>query len=102
MRRSLWTVGLGVALSISFFVMSALADVISGFTEKVSPDGQTNATEPSVAVDRSDGTVYVAWQASGTHVARSDDGGRSFVQTPIGSPFGNDIGDVDAGRLSQR
>jgi len=95
MRRSLWTVGLAVALSISFFVMSALADVISGFTEKVSPDAEMNATEPSVAIDRSDGTVYVAWQASGTHVARSDDGGRSFVQTAIGDVFGSDVGDVD-------
>src|SRR5205809_236067 len=46
-------------------------------------------------MDHSDGTVWVAWQASGTHVARSDDGGRSFVQTPIANPFGNDIGDVD-------
>jgi hypothetical protein len=45
-------------------------------------------------VDRSDGTIYVAWQASGTHVARSDDGGRSFVQTPINDFFGRDIGDV--------
>jgi hypothetical protein len=65
---------------------------ISGFTERVSPSSQTNATEPSVAVDRSDGTVYVAWQASGTHVARSDDGGRTFVQTSIPS---GDVGDVD-------
>src|SRR5438552_17683084 len=95
MWRSLWTVGLAVALSISFFVMSALADVISGFTEKVSPDAEMNATEPYVAIDRSDGTVYVAWQASGTHVARSDDGGRSFVQTAIGDVFGSDVGDVD-------
>src|SRR5947209_4575758 len=68
---------------------------ILGFTEQVSPDTQTNATEPSVAVDRSDGTIYVAWQASGTHVARSDDGGRSFVQTPIADLFGRDLGDVD-------
>src|SRR5436305_14596955 len=46
-------------------------------------------------MDHSDGTIYVAWQASGTHVARSDDGGRSFVQTPIVDVFGNDVGDVD-------
>src|SRR5207237_6246029 len=39
--------------------------------------------------------VYVAWQASGTDVARSDDGGRSFVQTPIADLFGRDVGDVD-------
>ena len=95
MRRPLVTIGLALALSVSFFAMSALADIISGFTEKVSPDAERNATEPSVAIDRSDGTIYVAWQASGTHVARSDDGGRTFVQTPIMNPFGNDIGDVD-------
>jgi hypothetical protein len=83
-----------VALSLSSFAMSASADILSGFTEKVSPDEETNATEPSVAIDRSDGTVYVAWQASGTHVARSDDGGRSFVQTPIVNLFGRDLGDV--------
>src|SRR5438309_3907655 len=68
----------------------------TGFTTQVSPSSQTNATEPSVAVDRSDGTIYVAWQAGGTWVARSDDGGRSFVQTPIADPFGRDIADVNA------
>ena len=73
----------------------ALAQTILGFTEQVSPNAQSNATEPSVAVDRSDGTVYVAWQASGTHVARSDDGGRTFVETPIANLFGSDVGDVD-------
>jgi len=68
---------------------------ISGFTRQVSSSSESNATEPSVAVDRSDGTVYVAWQASGTHVARSDDGGRTFVETPINNLFGSDVGDVD-------
>src|ERR687884_897173 len=68
---------------------------ILGFTEEVSPEAETNATEPYIDIDHSDGTVYVAWQASGTHVARSDDGGRSFVQTPIVSAFGRDVGDVD-------
>src|SRR6266852_3997117 len=64
---------------------------ISGFTRQVSSSSESNATEPSVAVDRSDGTVYVAWQASGTHVARSDDGGRTFAQV-----FSErDVGDVD-------
>src|SRR5207237_3726636 len=53
------------------------------------------ATEPYIAIDHSDGTVWVAWQASGTHVARSDDGGRTFVQTPIADFFGRDLGDVD-------
>src|SRR3989442_2544069 len=76
-------------------VLTLTAAGATGFSPQVSPSSQTNATEPSVAVDRSDGTIYVAWQASGTRVARSDDGGRSFVQTPIADPFGSDIGDVD-------
>src|SRR2546430_7492885 len=74
-------------------VPQSFAQNILGFTERVS--SQANATEPSVAVDRSDGTVYVAWQASGTHVARSDNGGRTFVETPIVNLFGSDVGDVD-------
>src|SRR5438876_5817034 len=37
----------------------------------------------------------ISWQASGTHVARSDDGGHTFVQTPISNLFGSDVGDVD-------
>ena len=94
MHRSVYSLAIVGVLSISCFAMSALADIIEGFTERVSPESESNATEPSVAVDRADGTVYVAWQASGTHVARSDDGGRTFVQTPISDTFGNDIGDV--------
>src|SRR5437773_7648648 len=74
---------------------STRAVASTGFTTQVSPSSQSNATEPSVAIDRSDGTVYVAWQASGTHVARSDDGGRTFVETPIDNLFGSDVGDVD-------
>ena len=35
----------------------AFASDILGFTEQVSPSTQTNATEPSVGVDRSDGTI---------------------------------------------
>lgn len=69
------------------------ADIIGGFTETVSGD-QTNATEPFVAVDRSDGTIYAAWQGSGSHIARSDDGGRSFVPLAEGDFFGRDLGDV--------
>jgi len=69
----------------------ASAGTTTGFTTQVSPSAETNATEPSVAVDRSDGTVYVAWQASGSHVARSDNGGRSFSEVFSQS----DIGDVD-------
>src|SRR5438105_2547614 len=75
--------------------VGTLAVASTGFTTQVSASSQSNATEPSVAVDRSDGTVYVAWQASGTHVARSDDGGRTFVETPINNLFGSDVGDVD-------
>ena len=86
---------LAVLTATLVVAMPASAGDLLGFTETVSPDAETNATEPYIAVDRSDGTVYVAWQASGTHVARSDDGGRSFVQTPIVNLFGNDIGDVD-------
>src|SRR2546428_6700536 len=93
--RRLPSVATVLALSLTLFSSGALADLLGGFTERVSPDSQVNATEPSVAVDRADGTIYVAWQASGTHVARSDDGGRTFVQTPIMDPFGRDIGDVD-------
>src|ERR687887_438563 len=94
MRRFLLPVALLAAL-LAVTVPGAGAGLIEAFTEQVSPEAETNATEPSVAVDRSDGTVWVAWQASGTHVARSDDGGRSFVQTPIVNLFGNDVGDVD-------
>jgi hypothetical protein len=84
---------LGLA-SLSLISQSAWAQNLIGFTEQVSPSAETNATEPSVAVDRSDGTVYVAWQASGSHVARSDDGGRTFIQKPELDPFGRDLGDV--------
>jgi hypothetical protein len=86
-----------VSLSAALVVLVGAGQNVlaaTGFTTQVSPPGQTNATEPSVAVDRSDGTIYIAWQASGTHVARSDDGGRSFVQTPIVSVTGRDLGDV--------
>lgn len=69
----------------------ASAGTTTGFTTQVSPSAETNATEPSVTVDRSDGTIYVAWQASGSHVARSDNGGRSFSEVFSQS----DIGDVD-------
>src|SRR2546430_440282 len=79
----------------SLLLPQAFTQNIPNFTKQVSSSGQTNATEPSVAVDRSDGTVYVAWQASGTHVARSDNGGRTFVETPIANLFGSDVGDVD-------
>jgi len=77
------------------FAAMALAADILGFTEQVSPPAQTNATEPSVAVDRSDGTIYVTWQAGGARAARSDDGGRTFVQLDLANPpFGRDLGDV--------
>ncbi len=84
-----WWVPLVAAASLVLWSVTALA--ATGFTTQVSPSTQTHATEPSVAVDRSDGTVYVAWQASGSHVARSDNGGRSFTQVRTQS----DLGDVD-------
>ena len=91
MKRRWWLpAAAGFALLLS--TQSVLA--ATGFTTQVSPAAQTNATEPSVAIDHSDGTVWVAWQAgNGRNVARSDDGGRTFVQTPVGGL--NDIGDVD-------
>src|SRR6201997_5504859 len=80
-----------LAMTGLFFISGpASASASTGFTTQVSPSSQTNATEPSVAVDRSDGTVWVAWQASGTHVARSDDGGRSWKEVLSES----DVGDV--------
>jgi hypothetical protein len=86
---------MGMALAlVPALISSQPALAATGFTTRVSPAAQTNATEPSVAVDRSDGTIYVAWQGGGTSVARSDNGGRSFVQTPITSLFGRDLGDV--------
>src|SRR5438094_5899563 len=75
--------------------LQALAADTTSFTRQVSPSSETNATEPSVAVDRSDGTEWVAWQASGTHVARSDDGGHTFVQTPISNLVVGDVGLAD-------
>ena len=81
-----------LALTALFFISGpAGASASTGFPTQVSPSSQTNATEPSVAVDRSDGTVWVAWQASGTHVARSDDGGRSWKAVLSEG----DVGDVD-------
>jgi hypothetical protein len=102
-RNSLSQLGVGtprVLLALLLFTIAASLGVraliastsrSTGFTTQVSPPGQDNATEPSVAVDRSDGTVWVAWQASGTHVARSDDGGRNWAQVLSES----DVGDVD-------
>src|SRR5438477_13220023 len=95
-RKLLWLTVIGAGVVASGPMLVALAGNVLGFTTQVSPSAQTNATEPSVVVDRSDGTVYVAWQASGSHVARSDNGGRSFVQTPIVDFFGRDMGDVHA------
>src|SRR5438067_6020085 len=80
-----------VFAALTLFILAGTAVAATGFTTQVSPAAQTNATEPSIAIDHSDGTIYVAWQASGTHVARSDDGGRSFIQKPELDPFGNDL-----------
>lgn len=94
-RHRLFTALAGVVLALGLATAAAGGDLL-GFTEDVSPDAQTNATEPSVAVDRADGTVYAAWQATGSKFARSDDGGRTFVQRPTTAddPFGRDLGDV--------
>src|SRR5436305_1154563 len=81
MRRPLVTIGLALALSVSFFAMSALADIISGFTEKVSPDSETNASADHVYISYHDFTASQIW------VASSSDGGQTFVQTNV---FAND------------
>src|SRR5437764_553071 len=87
----------GTSLAMRAIVASGVSTTgtSTGFTTQVSPPDETNATEPYVAIDRSDGTIYVAWQASGSHVARSDDGGRTFQLKPELDPFGRDMGDVD-------
>jgi hypothetical protein len=89
-RNNILALVIGLA-ALAALPASGLGGTSTGFTTEVSPSAETNATEPSVAVDRSDGTIYVAWQASGSHVARSDDGGRSFTELFHQS----DIGDVD-------
>jgi hypothetical protein len=80
------------AAAIFAFATPAASNPLEGFTEVVSPEEEENATEPYIAIDRSDGTVWVAWQAGGTHVARSDDGGRSFTGELLSE---DDVGDVD-------
>src|SRR5256714_9411748 len=81
--------------ALTLFILSGIAVAATNFSTQVSPAAQTNATEPYIAIDQSDGTVWVAWQAGGSHAARSDDGGRTFVQTPEAGVFGRHIGDVD-------
>jgi len=81
--------------ALTLFILAGTAVAATNFSTQVSPATQTNATEPYIAIDQSDGTVWVAWQAGGSHAARSDDGGRTFVQTPEAGVFGRDIGDVD-------
>jgi hypothetical protein len=90
MKRTLILLGAALA-ALLVLAMPAGGGIIEGFTEVVSPEAEDNATEPYIAVDPSDGTVYVAWQASGSHVARSDNGGRSFTELFAQE----DIGDVD-------
>jgi len=90
MKRILLLLAAGLAAALAL-AMPASSGIIDGFTETVSPEAETNATEPYIAIDHSDGTIYVAWQAGGSHVARSDDGGRSF-KTVFAQ---NDVGDVD-------
>lgn len=86
---------LGPVAALLVLALPASGSIIGGFTEVVSPPDETNATEPYIAVDRADGTVWVAWQASGSHVARSDDGGRSFVRVDPVDSLSTDVGDVD-------
>jgi hypothetical protein len=93
MQRSSFLLLIASALLL-LIAGSMRAGASTGFTTQVSPGSQTNATEPYIAIDHVDGTVWVAWQASGSHVARSDDGGRTFVETPINDPLGSDVGDV--------
>jgi hypothetical protein len=83
-----------IASALLVLIAGSRAGASAGFTTQVSPGSQTNATEPYIAIDHSDGTVWVAWQASGSHVARSDDGGRTFTEMPINDPLGSDVGDV--------
>ena len=90
MNRILLLLAAGLAAALALAI-PASSGIIDGFTETVSPEAETNATEPYIAIDHSDGTIYVAWQAGGSHVARSDDGGRSF-KTVFAQ---NDVGDVD-------
>ncbi len=95
MQRSLCRLALLIASALLLLVAGSRgAGASTGFTTQVSPGSQTNATEPYIAIDRSDGTVWVAWQASGSHVARSDNGGRTFTEMPINDPLGSDVGDV--------
>ncbi|TML03265.1 MAG: exo-alpha-sialidase [Actinobacteria bacterium] len=79
-----------LAAALVLAVPAGAGDIV-GFTEQVSPRADENATEPYIAIDRSDGTIYVAWQSGGSHVARSDDGGRTF--TTVFDQ--HDVGDVD-------
>jgi hypothetical protein len=93
-HRLLLVIGLAACLSVAVQIPGAAhAGSVTGFTTQVSPSSEANATEPSAAVDRADGMIYVAWQdGGGRHVARSDDGGRTFTQLMLPS---TDIGDVD-------
>src|SRR2546428_14040886 len=52
--------------------LQALAADTTSFPRQESPTSTTNATETSVAVDRSDDTWLSAWQVRGTHYARYD------------------------------
>src|SRR5256886_5635570 len=74
--------------------LQALSADTTSFTRQVSPSSETNATEPSVAADRSDGTEGVAWQDRRTHVARYDDGGNPLVLTTMSSQVVTSVGDA--------
>src|SRR5881227_3190526 len=82
---------LGALAAALVLAVPAGAGDILGFTEHVSPEADVNAPEPYIAIVRSDGTIYLSWQSGGSHVSRSDDGGRSFT-TGLDQ---QDVGDVD-------
>jgi hypothetical protein len=48
------------ALVAALVTVPAGADIISGFTEEVSPEADGTATEPYIDIDHTDGTVWVA------------------------------------------
>ena len=61
MRNTRVFFGIAVPLVVALaLALAAPAGAAKRFTSQVSPSSQTGANEPSVSVDRSDGTVYVA------------------------------------------
>src|ERR1041384_2318617 len=93
MRRFLLLLAmLGVALAAG--LAPASGGLIEAFTEQVSPEAETNATEPSVAVDRSGGTVWVAWEGRGA--------GERAPRRPLGRGRAHVRADADREPVRQR